>query len=72
MGKQEMRKLITEVKEKLLGNTLATTAPPLSVKQKTVSPHFQMDTEQLEDLDLSGMHGTWEMSVRGDQNLLME
>lgn len=72
MGKHEMRKLITEVEEKLSGITLTTTAPPLSVKQKAVSPRFKTDTEQLKDQDLSGIHGTQEVSVRGDQKLLTE
>lgn len=70
MGKHETRKLITKVKEKLSGIALATIAPPLSVKKTTVSPRFKQDTGQLKDLDLSGVHGTQEVSGRGDQNLL--
>lgn len=67
-----MCRLITDFEEKLSGTTLATTGPAPSVKQKKVSPHFKTDREQLKDLDLSGIYGTQEASVRGDQNLLSE
>lgn len=67
MVKHGMHKLAPKVEEKLSGTALATTAPCLSVKLKTVSPCFKLDTEQLKDQDLPGIHGTREVSVRGGQ-----
>lgn len=63
-----MHKLAPEVEEKLSGTALATTAPSLSPELKTVSLCFTLDTEQLKDQDLPGIHGTREVSVRGGQS----